>query len=158
MYRNQFRRFIFPHSVVSCTLPDVIYVEPRFVFPFLEESMFQNLSNAWNKTHFETSVRQSVLAPLASREEEPPSSRPVPVPHQIYVPGRAPALCMGDVNSSLTPFLTLSVLSAFLLLTNFLQAFLLPAVLGKGAAPLAGTVQLGSGAVTVSGLAKPAHT
>lgn len=120
--------------------------------------MFQNLSNAWNKTHFETSVRQSVLAPLASREEEPPSSRPVPVPHQIYVPGRAPALCMGDVNSSLTPFLTLSVLSAFLLLTNFLQAFLLPAVLGEGAAPLAGTVQLGSGAVTVSGLAKPAHT
>lgn len=74
MYRNQFQKVYFPHSVVSCTLPDVIYVEPRFVFPFLEESMCQNLSNAWNKIHFETSAPACSYSPLLPIGKEPPSS------------------------------------------------------------------------------------
>lgn len=50
------------------------------------------------------------------------------------------------------------MLSAFLLFINFPKAFLLPTALEEAAAQLAGTVLLGSGAVTASGLVKPAHT
>lgn len=90
-------------------------------------------------------------------EEKAPCSCLVPVPHHLCS-SHVPALCMKDVNSSFTPFLELSMLSAFLLLISFPEIFLMPTALGEGAAQLAGTVLLGSGSVTASGLVKPAHT
>lgn len=120
--------------------------------------MFQNLSNAWNKTHFETSVCQPLLALLASCWRKGPLVMPGPCPSPDLCSSHVPALCMKDVDSSLTPFLELSMLSAFLLLISFPEIFLMPTALGEGAAHLAGTVLLGSGSVTASGLVKPAHT
>lgn len=100
LYRNQFQKVYFPHSLVSCTLPDVIYVEPRFVFPFLEESMCQNLFNAWNKIHFETSVSAWSYSSLLPIGKEPPSFLAWSLPLLLtgFVPPgiHTPVICMGS--------------------------------------------------------------
>lgn len=70
MYRNQFQKIYFSHSLLSCTLPDVIYVEPRLVFLFLQKKHVPESVNAWNKIRFEISVSAcsySSLLPLLEK-------------------------------------------------------------------------------------------